>query len=310
MKRSTLTALCIAAICVVALSELVFVVFRLNQAFYAFSQIAVLLRLISLAERLVMVFFFGLAAFITSGRLRLDEPAGSTPPAAESQNSPETPDAAVSAPAAVRPASDAVTPAAAVSPATAVPASRGSGLVRVALWCVIALLTLTALFVVSLISSGRITESWDWLFTMLMIDYYAVLGLAGASLRKPAAVRIATIAVCVLGLLWSLFMIWGIRNWYNSDPAVHFFFTCMIAAFWGGHSSLILRVSISSAAARLVQLLTIGMGALAALTLLFVVWGPSVSTDSYVSMISTQSILVLLGSILTPLIARLTGKRS
>ena len=280
MKRKTLSIISISAIFMVALRELFFFIrmidVSLGLAYFLSPQ-----GLLYIGERLVLVAFFVLVALIASGRIRLDESDGDAPFSEEAGNT-----------------------------NTYTEKERTSSPVRILLWVVIALLTATALYVVSLISFNRFYDNWDWLLTMLMIDYYVVFSLAGASLRKPAVVRIATIAVCAAGLLFSIYMIWVNRNLFDDDIFEHLFFSFMIFAFWGGHSALLLRASVQKTAARIVQLLTIAMSGMTALTILLAVWGTHRGGDYLLRLLATQSILMLLGSILTPLVARASSKRT
>jgi len=280
MKRKTLSIISISAICVVALQELFFFVkfadVSLDLAYFL-SPAGVLYIL----ERLVLISFFALAALIASGRLRLEESDS---------------DASVSGNTGTS--------------ETAQEKKHISSPVRFLLWAVVLLLTVTALYVVFLITSEQIFDQWDWLLTMLMIDYYVVFSLAGASLRRPTVVRITTISVCAAGLLFSTYMIWINRNWFNDDIFEHLFFSFMIFAFWGGHSALLLRVTAQKIPARIVQLITIAMSGITSMTILLTVWHDYVGGDSLLRLLSAQSVLILLGSILTPLVARASSKRT
>lgn len=280
MKRSTLTLISVVSIGLIILCQLFFGLIHNIGISYEGSLLITLVSLVSLIERLVMISFFGLAIFLASGRLHLEE----------------------------QPAKESDTPAAVGSESRekklySFPAFLG-------LWLIIALLTVTGLYTVVLIASRNLSDNWKWLFTMLMIDYYVILGLAGASLPKPVVMRVLTLSVCVAGLIWSVIVIWAFRSWYSSETPFRLFFTFMILAFWAGHAALLLRVAVPSLAVRIVQILTIGISGLTGLTLLAAVWGTGFRDDSLVTLISTQSVLILLGSMLTPLVTRATANRT
>jgi hypothetical protein len=176
-------------------------------------------------------------------------------------------------------------------------------------WTIVILLCISAITGINfLAASFKNGISWNDSFkiftTTLIIDYYVLISLSCFTLSKRKhliPVMIAGFTINCLGFIWSIISIWSIFDLSN-DWVWQTFAIFMIISFTIAHISLLLLINPKNVMIKILSYITFFFITFTSFYLISLILRKSSIEDSELITTAILSILVLLGSIVTPII--------
>jgi uncharacterized membrane protein YqjE len=191
---------------------------------------------------------------------------------------------------------------------------RNKKIVKYSAWLIIGLLCVSAFIGINLLigslNDSFSNESLKSFLTSLMLDFYVLMSLAVFTLYKTKSklfllLLLAGLAVNFSGLVWSIPQIWGA---FDSEWTLKVFFILMIISFGIAHTSLILHIKSKDFIIKTLVVITIFLIVINAIYFISLIILEFDDQDSQFTMLAVLSILVLLGSIVTPIINKVNSR--
>ncbi len=184
---------------------------------------------------------------------------------------------------------------------------------KASIWTIVVLLCLSAFIGINVLlgsmNNGFSYDSLKPFLTSLMIDFYVLMSMAVFSLRNKKGGFFTTIswvgmAINAFGLVWSMLQVWEAFG-YSKDWTAQLFFIIMVVSFGIAHTSLILLIKPKATLITALKAVTIVFIFINVLYLIMLIVDKFENHDSFI-LLAIISILVLLGSIVTPILNKLS----
>lgn len=183
------------------------------------------------------------------------------------------------------------------------------------LWAGIGALSLSALGAISIFLFGTFGElESKLLLTTFTIGWYSMCSAATFGFRNEKNSKVITgfgVSVAVIGIILTLYQIWRFLGFDDFGDKVRMPLAFLIASFSLAHASVLLKMISDSVWATRIALATVCIIVIIAGMLTHLIFSENFDfPEFYFRLLASLVVLDLLGTVLVPIVKKLTAKKS